>query len=201
MKHEEIRMSWLQRLLKPTSAQIEEKTHALPKSSSQTMPTVKLGSLSISKRVKEDLRRDIESLHDIGKNNVPQIFEAALRSASAGGDLHVLFIALTQINGMSTQRADEIALSVTNKATAQIAQERQVSLGITHAIWLYPNAPCMKNPKQPLASDIQQDTAHRSVNGKRYEVAKGMFVDGKWTWPGVEEGCKCVSRSVISAFE
>ena len=77
--------------------------------------------------------------------------------------------------------------------------ERQSSLGITHAIWMYANAPCMKDPwcDCPTAADIRQDSAHRAANGKKYEIAKGLFVDGKWTWPGVEEGCKCCSRPVL----
>ena len=28
-------------------------------------------------------------------------------------------------------------------------------------------------------------------------IAKGLLVDGKRTWPGVELGCKCVSRAVL----
>jgi hypothetical protein len=31
--------------------------------------------------------------------------------------------------------------------------------------------------------------------------AKGLFVDGKWTWLGAEEGCKCSSRSVLPCSE
>jgi hypothetical protein len=53
------------------------------------------------------------------------------------------------------------------------------------------------DPRHPVAADVQQDSAHRLANGKRYEIGKGLFVDGKWTWPGVEEGCKCSSRAVI----
>jgi len=70
-------------------------------------------------------------------------------------------------------------------------------LGITHAIWIYANAPCMKDPSHPTAADVQQDAAHCSANGKRYEISKGLFVDGKWIWPGLEVGCKCVARSVL----
>ena len=63
----------------------------------------------------------------------------------------------------------------------------------------HPNAPCMKEPFSscPTAADVQQDSAHRAANGKRYEISKGLFVDGKWTWPGVEEGCKCLARAVL----
>jgi hypothetical protein len=86
------------------------------------------------------------------------------------------------------------------EAHVKARREQQASIGITHAIWLYSNAPCMKDPHHPTAEDIQQDAAHRAANGQRYEISNGLFVDGKWTWPWVEEGCRCATRSVIPAF-
>jgi hypothetical protein len=71
---------------------------------------------------------------------------------------------------------------------------RQLELGITEAVWLYSGAPCEINPKKPTG---HQDEAHKNANGKRYKISDGMYLDGKWTWPGYEDGCRCVSRSVI----
>jgi len=109
----------------------------------------------------------------------------------------MLSTALIEIAGMSRDRAADIARSLHNKATEQINRERQSSLGIAHAIWMYANAPCMKDPwcDCPTAADIRQDSAHRAADGKRYDLSKGLLVDGKWTRPGVEKGCKCVSRA------
>jgi hypothetical protein len=83
------------------------------------------------------------------------------------------------------------------KGWEKIDRERQSALGITHAIWLYANAPCMKDPFHPTAADVKRDAAHREANGKKYRIDKGLLVDGKRTWPGKEEECKCISRSVI----
>jgi hypothetical protein len=165
------------------------------------VPTVKFDASTVSKSVKAKLRKNIELLEDLGKKNVPQIYEAALLCVLAGGDLHVLFTALMKIEGMSKGRAAEIAHALHRKAKAQIDRERQVSLGITHATWMYANAPCMKDPSHPAPADVQRDAAHCSANGKQYEVSKGLFVHGKWTWPGVEEGCKCASRSILPELE
>jgi hypothetical protein len=165
------------------------------------MPTVKFDPSIVSESVKANLRRNIELLDDLGRERAPQIYEAGLRCVLAGGDLHVLFTALVKIEGIAKRRAGEIARSLQNKAKAQIDREHQTSLGITHAIWMYPNAPCMRNPRHPVATDVQQDSAHRSANGKRYEISKGLFVDGKWTWPGVEEGCKCSSRPILAGLK
>jgi hypothetical protein len=161
------------------------------------MPVVKFDPSTVSKSVKADLRRNIELLEDLRKKHVPQIYEAALGWVSAGRDLNVLFLALMKIEGMSKGRAAEIERSLNNKATAIINRERQTSLGITHAKWMYENAPCMRHPNHQSAAEVQRDAAHRTANGQKYEIGKGLFVDGKWTWPGVEEGCKCSSRSML----
>jgi TPR repeat protein len=154
---------------------------------------------TVSKSVKANLRKNIELLGGIEKKHIPQIYEAALSSVLAGRDHRSLVAALVRIEGMPQERAWEITRNLHNKATEQINRERQSSLGITHAIWMYANAPCMKDPwcDCPTAADIRQDSAHRAANGKKYEIAKGLFVDGKWARPGVEEGCKCSARSVL----
>lgn len=99
-----------------------------------------------------------------------------------------------EAEGMTEGLVVEITRWLRNKAREETNQERQGSLGITHAIWMYSNAPCMINSS---AAGVRQDSAHRSADGKRYEIAKGLFVDGKWTRPGAELGCKCVSKSVL----
>jgi uncharacterized protein with gpF-like domain len=163
------------------------------------IPTVKFDASQVTEAVKADLRKNIILLGDIDKNHFEQVYDAALRSISAGQDLHVLYSALMQmnINGMTKRRAGDIARLLNNKATALMQRVRQETLGITQAKWLYSGAPCKINPKKPTDQENQQDAAHRAANGKLFDVSKGMFLDGKWTWPRVEPGCRCVSISVI----
>jgi hypothetical protein len=163
----------------------------------QAMPTIKFDPSTVSKSVKANLQRNIELLDDLGKRHIQPIYKVALRSVLAGGDRHLLFMALMKIEGMTQGRAAEIANFLHKKAREQIDRERMLSTGITHAIWLYSNAPCMKDPRNPVAADVQRDSAHCSANGKEYQISKGLFVDGKWTWPGVEEGCKCVTKALL----
>jgi hypothetical protein len=102
-----------------------------------------------------------------------------------------------KIDGVTQDGAAHITLSLYFKAREQINRDRQTSLGITHAIWICSKLPCMKDPRHPTAAEVQQDSAHRSANGKKYEIAKGLLLDGKWTWPGYEEECSCMSKSVL----
>jgi hypothetical protein len=166
----------------------------------EAMPTVKFDPSRVTKRVKADLRRNIESLADLQRKHVPQIYEAALRSVLAGRDVYSLCTALMKIEGMTRGRATEISYSLHNKATAIINREQQASLGITHAKWRYVG-PHARDPSNPTAAEVQREAAHCAANGKRYEVSKGLLVEGKWTWPGVEENCNCGSRSVIPGLE
>jgi hypothetical protein len=191
-------MSWFRRLLWPTYKQAKAKRDH---PASQAMPTVKFDPSTVTKTVKANLRRNIESLHDLEKKHIREIYEVALRSILAGRNIHMLTTALIAVEGISKGRAAEIARSLHKKATEQINRERQTSLGITNAKWLYANAPCMRDPFHPTDAEVQRDAAHKAANGKRYEISKGLFVDGKWTWPGAEDNCKCISRSIIPGLE
>ncbi|MFZ0495876.1 MAG: hypothetical protein WBD78_03270 [Methylocella sp.] len=146
----------------------------------------------MTETVKANLRQNIKSLNEVGAGDFDMIYDAALRSISAGGALHILYQALMTIDGTSKRRAEDISRSLNNKATATIQAEGQEQLGIKYAIWLYSGAPC---------GSAEQDAAHKAANGKPYLVNKGMLLNGRWTRPGREDGCKCVSKPMIVGFD
>ncbi len=197
-------MSWLRRLLQPSTKPTEVKKDYSPsvRYAMEGMPTIKFDPSVVTKSVKADLRRNVALLAGVEKKHVKQIYELALHFLVGRRDFYSFCTEMMSlhIEGMTTSKAVEIGRSLANKAGAVIDRERQASLGITHAKWKYVVS-CMRNPSQPSAAEVQRDAAHCAANGKRYEVSKGMFVDGKWTWPGVEEGCKCMSRSIIPGIE
>ncbi len=155
-------------------------------------PTVNFDPTKVTETVKTDLKQNIKSLNEVGAGDFDRIYDAALHSISAGRALHILYQALVIIEGMGTRRAEDISRSLNNKATALIQAEEQERLGIKYATWLYSGAPC---------GGAEQDAAHKAVNGKPYPVNKGMVLNGRWTRPGYEESCKCVSKSMIVGFD
>jgi uncharacterized protein with gpF-like domain len=167
------------------------------------IPTVKFDPKRVTEAVKDDLRKNIKKIKEFDESHFDKIYEAALRSISRGGNMATLFNAITESNlpGMTKQRAGDISRSLNNKATALMDRNRQESVGIKYAIWMYSGAPCQVNPKKPSAKDIRQDAAHRAADGKRYEVAKGMLLNGRYKWPGQDEGCKCAANSIIPGFD
>ena len=166
------------------------------------IPTVKFDPLRVTETVKADVRNTILTLPEIDRSNFEQVYDATIGSISAGRDLHLLFDALMQLNivGITEARAAEIARHLNNRATSLMQRERQTALGMTHGIWLYSGAPCIVDLERPSDRDIRQDAAHKAADRKEFQVAKGMFLNGKWTWPGADPGCKCVSRSKIAGF-
>lgn len=161
---------------------------------------VKFDPSVVTETVKADIRKNVGLIEGIPPEYLDQVYDAAVRAIIAGGDLYALSIAIIQMNidGMTKTQAKQIALTLNRKATAVITRERQQRLGITEAIWLYSGAPCDVDPRKPQGN---QDRTHKAANGKRFKVAEGMFLDGKWTWPGSEEGCKCVSRSIVPGLK
>lgn len=190
-------MSWFRRTLRPNAELPDVKSSPTPAQKRPMMPTVNFDPSLVTKKVKADLRQNIEQLEDIPKKHVRGIYDAALGMIEAGGNAPLLYNALLRLDGMSTGRAGEITRTLASKAKALTEQESRARRGITHAIWMYANAPCMVNPRHPTDADRKQDAAHQAANGRRFEVGKGLLIDGEWTLPGRGKGCKCVSRSEI----
>ena len=164
------------------------------------IPTVKFDASRVTATVKADIKKNILLLDEIDRAHVDQVYEAALRSILAGRDMSMLYNILVQMCGVTKRRAAEIARLTTNNASSLMDRERLKSLGIKQVLWIYSGAPCEVNPKKPTVQENQQNAAHIAASGKTFDVRKGMFLGGKWTWPGVEPGCKCVLRPVIAGF-
>jgi hypothetical protein len=168
-----------------------------------SMPTVRFDPSRVTDSVKADLMQNIKLLKDVEKPYHQRIYDAALRSISAGRDVGGLTQAIRDmgITGMTNNRSAEISLLLNNKATAIIRAKKMTSAGIQHAIWLYSGAGCVRDPRNPSPEEQAREAAHIAADGQRYEVAKGMFLNGRWTHPGWEEGCKCVCKAVVPGLD
>jgi hypothetical protein len=76
-----------------------------------------------------------------------------------------------------------------NVASGIANQQRSRDLGITHAIWIVSGA-----------LEEGECASHTELHGQCFEVSTGLLVNGVYLWPGVQEGCSCISRSIIPAF-
>jgi hypothetical protein len=172
------------------------------KGSPYAIPTVEFDPKRVTEAVKADLANNIRELKDFDQSHFSPIYDAALRSICRGRDVGGLAKAIVALDlpVMTKGRAGQISISLNNKATALMTRDQQVAIGAKYAVWVYSGAPCQTNPREPSAKGVRQDAAHKAADGKRYEVAKGMRLNGRLTLPGREEGCKCASRSIIPGF-
>jgi SPP1 gp7 family putative phage head morphogenesis protein len=132
---------------------------------------------------------NVDLIKSVAAQHLTQIQGIVMRSVQEGRDLGTLTKALTEQYGVARRRAETIARSQNNMATASLTRTRQVDLGITKAKWLHSAGGRTPRPE------------HVAFSGKTYEVAKGAWLEGKWTWPGRETNCRCVSIPIIPGLE
>jgi SPP1 gp7 family putative phage head morphogenesis protein len=113
------------------------------------------------------------------------------RAVTRGSDLYTLSQNLRKSYDVTTKRAALIARDQNAKAKATIENTRRMELGITQAIWQHSSA-----GKEPRPS-------HVAMNGKTFELAKGMYDpdEQEWILPGQLINCRCTSRAIISQLD
>lgn len=128
-------------------------------------------------------------IRSIASEHLADVQGIVMRSVQTGRDLGTLTKEIEARYGAARSRAALIARDQNNKATAAMTRARQTELGITKAKWRH-----SRGGRHPRPS-------HVAADGEEYDVAKGMYLDGVWTWPGVEINCRCVSQPIIPGFD
>lgn len=131
---------------------------------------------------------NVSLIRSISSQYLVSVEGDVMRSVQAGRDLGALSKALQARTGVTKRRAALIARDQNNKATAAMTRVRYQELGITRAKWLH-----SRGGKEPRPE-------HVAFSGQTYDVSKGAYLEGKWTWPGVEINCRCVSIPVVEAL-
>ena len=143
------------------------------------------GSLEVYQAV---LAENVNLIKSIPQQYLTQVQSQVWQSVMKGADMGELTAAIEKQYGIAWRRAAFIARDQNNKAKAIIENERRSELGITEAIWQHSGA-----GKEPRPE-------HVKFSGKRYELVKGAYLEGKWVWPGTEPNCRCTSRAIIPGF-
>ena len=132
---------------------------------------------------------NVALIRSIPQEHFKSVQGVVLRSVATGRDIGALTRELEDTYGVTKRRAAFIARQQNNLATATLTKTRQTELGVTKAVW------------QHSAGGKKPRPEHVAFSGKTYDVAKGAYLEGKWTWPGVEPRCRCVSLSVIPGWD
>lgn len=132
---------------------------------------------------------NVALIKSIPEQYLKNVEGAVMRSVQTGRALGELVNELTANYGVTRRRAAFIARSQNQQATAVMTRVRQKEAGITKARWLH-----SAGGKEPRPE-------HVAFSGKTYDIDKGAYLEGKWTWPGVEINCRCVSIPVVPGFD
>lgn len=127
-------------------------------------------------------------IKSIPEKHLNEVQGLVMRSIQHGRDLGPLAKDIQERYGITRNRAALIARDQNNKATAVLTQVRCQELGITEAIWVHSGGGRHPRPE------------HVAFSGKKYNIAKGAYLEGKWVWPGSEINCRCVSKPIIPGF-
>ena len=131
------------------------------------------------------LEENVGLIRSIPEKYLQQVEGVVMRSYSAGRDLETMVKELKTLYPAASHRAELIARDQSNKANAVVNRTRQMELGITEAIWMHSHAG--KTPRPD----------HVAADGKRYKIAEGCLISGKYIQPGEEINCRCTSRPVL----
>ena len=135
------------------------------------------------------VQENVSLIKSIQSEYASEVEGLVMRSVAAGRDLKTLTDELEERYDITRRRAKLIANDQNNKATAQMARARHLSMGVTKARWMHTGGG--KTPRQ----------SHVHANGKVFDLAKGLYIDGKWTFPGEEINCGCVTAPIIPGVD
>jgi 8-oxo-dGTP pyrophosphatase MutT (NUDIX family) len=139
------------------------------------------------------IHENIHLIKSIPTKMLMQVQSDVWRTVTTGSDLASLREKLQHTYNITHNRAALIASDQNAKAKAVYEAARRKELGITRAIWMH------------SAGGIEPRPTHVAMNGKEYDIAKGMWDshEGEFVHPGTLIRCRCVSRPVldIEGFE
>ena len=163
-----------------------------------SIPTIKFDRKLVTKEVKSHVNMLVGEIDELGFFGRLKIKSIAIEAVSRGRDAALLYNALS--NYVSKKQASLITIDIINSSTSIINTQRMISAGIIQAKWMFSGTNCGINFNL-TPEEAEMNDAHMQANGMIYDIRKGAFLNGRWTHPGMERGCKCCARSIIQGLE
>lgn len=137
--------------------------------------------------LKAIVEENVSLIKSIPHRYLEQVEQVVMRSVSTGRDLKYLTDEIVGRYQVTRKRAAFIARDQNNKATSALQRVRRMELGLDTAVWLHSHA-----GKQPRKTHVE-------MNGKKFDIAKGMWDSHEkmWIQPGFLINCRCTSRAVV----
>ena len=136
------------------------------------------------------IEENVGLIKSIASEHLAEVQGLVMRSVQAGRSMKELTDELVTRYGITRRRAALIARDQNNKATSVMNAAKQIELMGDDAEATWKHSAAGKHPRPE----------HVAANGKTYKVKQGMFLEGKWTWPGREINCRCTSSLIIKGY-
>jgi len=133
------------------------------------------------------IAENVSLIKSIPQQYLTQVEGTIMRGFTAGRDLNAITDELSAHYGVSKRRAAIIARDQSNRLTATVTQARRVELGLFEAEWVHSGGGKVPRPSHVKAG---KDKA-------RFDVRKGLLLDGEHILPGSIINCRCSSRTIL----
>ncbi len=138
----------------------------------------------------------IKSLPEEYFKQIEVIVNNGLTQGTRYSTIEKQIVALTgSANSGLRKRIKTIATDQVQTINAQINLRRSDALGIKKGIWR--TAEDEKVRGNPSGLYPNAKPSHFKLNGKEFDLAKGMKVNGQYIWPGIPVNCRCSYSPVI----
>ena len=145
-------------------------------------------SQSMEDTMRSIIYENVNLISSIPEQYFTEVEGIVMRSIQEGRGLSYLSKELNNRYQITKRRAETIARDQNNKATEAFNRTRSLDLGITKGIWRHNGG-----SKKPRLS-------HLKANGKEFDLKRGLYIDGEYTYPGQEINCKCTYRPIIEGL-
>ena len=146
------------------------------------------GSRALDTVLRSLIAENVALIRSIPSEYALEVEGLVMRSVRDGRDLGFLKKELQRRYEITERRARTIARDQSHKATQSFARERLRQNGITRATWVH-----MGGTTDPRLSHVRAD-------GKEFDTAKGLEIDGEMIFPGQKINCRCRMRPVLASF-
>lgn len=137
--------------------------------------------------VNATIHENVALIKSIAQHHLLEVEGIVMRGYTKGYDLKSISDELQARYGVTRRRAVLISRDQSNKLRATTEQARRVELGLYEAEWVHSSA-----GKEPRPSHVKA-----GKDKARFDIRKGLELDGEYLLPGQAINCRCTSRTIL----
>ena len=135
------------------------------------------------------IQNNVNLITSMADDHFDKVESIVFNGMQSGTDWDVLADKIAKVSGSTLGKAKMIARDQVSTINAQLAKKRMTNAGITKGRWV--------KTKRAKSKNYTPRESHLKANGKEFDLDKGLYVDGEYTFPGEPINCTCTMVPVI----